>query len=144
MTQDEEYLKLLSIFHYVVGGIIAIFACFPLFHLFVGVTVLLSPDKGLSTNGPPVAVFAWMFILMALVMIVVGWVLAVLVIVTGRCLARRTHRMFCLVLAGIECIFMPLGTILGVFTIVLLMKDSVRQLFVDDRPADDFARSQGS
>jgi hypothetical protein len=32
MSEDEQYLRLLSIFHYVVGGIAALFACFPIFH----------------------------------------------------------------------------------------------------------------
>jgi hypothetical protein len=32
-------------------------------------------------------------------------------------------------MAGIECIFMPVGTVLGVFTIIVLMRDSVKELF---------------
>lgn len=31
--KDLEHLRLLSIFHYVVGGLIALFACFPIIHL---------------------------------------------------------------------------------------------------------------
>ncbi|HLA84602.1 MAG TPA: hypothetical protein VJL29_07390 [Thermoguttaceae bacterium] len=30
MTEDEKYLDLLAIFHYVVGGLTGLFACFPL------------------------------------------------------------------------------------------------------------------
>jgi hypothetical protein len=37
--------------------------------------------------------------------------------------------LYCLVVAGIECIFMPFGTVLGVFTIIVLMRPSVRNLF---------------
>jgi hypothetical protein len=32
-------------------------------------------------------------------------------------------------MAGIACVFMPFGTVLGVFTIIVLMRDSVRRLF---------------
>jgi len=32
-------------------------------------------------------------------------------------------------MAGIECLFMPFGTVLGVFTIMVLMRDPVKQLF---------------
>lgn len=32
-NQDEQYLQILSIFHFVVGGLTALFACFPIFHL---------------------------------------------------------------------------------------------------------------
>jgi hypothetical protein len=58
-----------------------------------------------------------------------GWTLAILMIVAGRKLARRASRLFCLVVAGIECIFMPFGTILGIFTIIVLMKEPVKELF---------------
>jgi hypothetical protein len=33
------------------------------------------------------------------------------------------------VMAGVECIFAPFGTVLGVFTIIVLMRESVKQLF---------------
>ena len=36
MNQDSEHLKLLSIFHYVVGGMAALFACIPFIHFFMG------------------------------------------------------------------------------------------------------------
>ena len=32
-------------------------------------------------------------------------------------------------MAGIECIFMPVGTVLGVFTIIVLVRNSVKALF---------------
>ena len=37
-------------------------------------------------------------------------------------------------MAGIECIFMPFGTVLGVFTIIVLMRPSMKELF---DPGDD-------
>jgi len=33
------------------------------------------------------------------------------------------------VMAGIECLFMPFGTVLGVFTILVLVRESVKPLF---------------
>lgn len=36
--------------------------------------------------------------------------------------------MFCLIMAGIACLFMPFGTVLGVFTIVVLTRESVREM----------------
>ena len=42
--------------------------------------------------------------------------------------------MYCLVVAAIECLFIPFGTVLGVFTIVVLNRSSVRSLFRDGRP----------
>ena len=61
--------------------------------------------------------------------IVLGLLFAVLLAVAGLNLARHQRYMFCLVMAGVGCIFMPFGTVLGVFTIIVLMRDSVKQLF---------------
>ena len=33
MNQDEEHLKLLSTFHYILAGMAGLFALFPIFHL---------------------------------------------------------------------------------------------------------------
>jgi len=35
-----------------------------------------------------------------------------------------------MVIAGIECLFMPFGTVLGVFTLVVLVRPSVKELFL--------------
>jgi hypothetical protein len=43
--------------------------------------------------------------------------------------------MFCLVMGGVECLFMPFGTVLGVFTIIVLMREPVKQLFGVNPPA---------
>jgi hypothetical protein len=32
-------------------------------------------------------------------------------------------------MAAISCIFMPFGTVLGVFTIIVLLRPSVKELF---------------
>ena len=47
----------------------------------------------------------------------------------GRYLTQHRSYIFCLVMAALSCAFFPFGTVLGVFTIVLLQKDAVRQLF---------------
>ena len=38
-------------------------------------------------------------------------------------------RFNCMTVAGIQCILMPFGTILGVFTIIVLTRGSVKELF---------------
>lgn len=129
MQQDEQHLKLLAVFHYVVGGMAAVFACFPIFHLIMGIVVIVlasRPDTG--ANAPPVFL-GWVLVGVAGVIIITGWTLAALMIAAGRCLSKRRHYMFCLVIAAIECVFMPCGTVLGVFTIIVLMKDNVKEIF---------------
>ena len=123
MKEDEQYLKLLSVFHYVVGGLAACFACIPIIHLSIGIAMLVG-----AIDDAPEFVGAFM-VLIAIFAILAGWTLAVCIIIAGRCLAKRRRYMFCLVMAAISCVFMPFGTVLGVFTIIVLMRPSVKELF---------------
>ncbi|MGA9779464.1 MAG: hypothetical protein ACLPRE_11955 [Limisphaerales bacterium] len=137
MKQDEEHLRLLSIFHYVVAGLAALFALFPIFHLIFGIFMILAPQKfaGHGQEQPPLALMGWFFVIFASVFITLGWTIAALILTTGRFLARHRHYQFCLVMAGVECLFMPFGTVLGVFTILVLVRESVKPLFGVNPPA---------
>lgn len=112
MNKDLEYIRLLSIFHYVVGGLIALFACFPIIHLVIGITFLTAdiPQKPGEPEFPKI-LFGLMFTIFPLVFIVGGWILAICTIIAGRKLSKQQ------------------GYTLGVFTIIVLMRDSVKALF---------------
>jgi hypothetical protein len=125
---DAEHLRLLSIFHYIVAGFAALLGTFPLIHLTVGILMLRGDLDQPGKPGPPAAI-GWVFVLIAGVMIVMGWTSAVLLALAGRMLARRRGYTFCLIAAGVACILVPFGTVLGVFTIVVLMRPSVKRLF---------------
>ena len=146
MNDDLQHLQLLSIFHYVVGGITGLFACFPFIHLLIGI-LLVTGTSDFSTqagSGPaPPAFFGWLFVAIPSVMIVTGWTLAVLILTAGRFLGRRTHHLYCLVVAGFECCFIPFGTILGVFTIIVLLRPSVKTLFEQGVRPDDLVTPAG-
>lgn len=129
MNQEQEHLRLLSIFHYVVGGLAGLFALFPVFHLIFGLVFILAPHKFGGKNQTPPAFVGWFFVIFAATIITMGWVFAGCVIAAGRSLACRRRYLFCLVMAGVECAFMPFGTVLGVFTLITLMKDSVKEMF---------------
>jgi hypothetical protein len=126
--QDEQYLKLLSIFHYVVGGIAGMFACFPIIHFAVGIGMLVSSFTQPGSDAPPVFI-GLLFTVFAGGFILFGWIFAICIILTGRFIATRKNYMFCLVMGGIECIFTPFGTVLGVFTIITLIRPSVKAMF---------------
>ena len=54
---------------------------------------------------------------------------AVLMIMTGLNLQRRKGHTFCQVVAGLTCLSIPLGTILGVFTFIVLNRPEVKVMF---------------
>jgi len=130
-NRDQEHLKLLSIFHYVVSGLTALLACFPIIHLIIGIVALVAPQKmaGESGQAPP-PFFGWMFVTFAGGFILIGWTYAVCLAFAGRFLIRKRHYLFCLVMAGISCLSLPFGTALGIFTIIVLMRPSVKEMFV--------------
>jgi hypothetical protein len=128
--RDVEHLKLLAIFHYIVGGIGAFFACFPLIHVFLGVMMVANPESmGGNAGGVPPPFVGFLFAGMGLLFVLIGWAGALLTIISGRMLAKRRRRIFSFVVAVILCMFFPFGTALGVFTIIVLSRDSVRRLY---------------
>ena len=135
MTQDEQQLDLLAIFHYIVGGITALFSCFPFIHLAVGVAMLSGAFEFEGPGPPPPPFIGWLFILFPAVFILIGWTLSIVIIMAGRKLKSRSSKTFCMVAAGLECILMPFGTVLGVLTLIVLMRPSVEQLFAADESA---------
>ncbi len=130
MTNRDEQLRLLAIFHYVVGGLAAVFSFLPVIHLALGIAMLVSPGN-FSPTGQPAShlLFTWILIAIPALMIVAGLAFSACVLFAGRSLQTRTRYTFCLVMGGIECLFIPFGTVLGVFTLILLTQDEVKSLF---------------
>lgn len=131
VSQDGEHLRLLSIFHYVVGGLLALFACIPLIHVALGATFLLHPDafnKG-QPQPFPAQMFGLMFVVIGGVFVLGGWLAATLIFTAGRFLGRHTHHTFCVVIAALSCVFFPFGTALGVFSLLVLLRPSVKEMF---------------
>jgi hypothetical protein len=128
MNQDAENLHLLGIFHYVVAGMAGLFSLFPLIHLFVGIGMttvgLLEPKDTF-----PIVFVGLFFIALASCLILCGLTFSTCLAIAGRCLQRRKHYTYCLVMAGLACMFMPFGTVLGVFTIIVLVKEDVKGMF---------------
>jgi hypothetical protein len=126
--KDEEHLNLLSVFHYVVAGLGAMFSLIPVLHVVLGLGMVTGklPDP---QNDPMVSKMGWLFVIFGSVFISFGLGFAGCLAAAGRFLSRRKHYTYCLVMSGLACAFMPFGTVLGVFTIVVLQRDSVKQLF---------------
>lgn len=132
MNQDQDQIKILAIFHFVVAAIGGLFACFPILHLLMGISMLVGDffPGGAPSNMPfPFGLFGLMFTLIPAGMIFFGWLFAIALAVSGYFLLRKQGYLYCLVMAGVSCVFTPFGTVLGIFTIVVLMRPSVKELF---------------
>jgi hypothetical protein len=131
MNQDMEHLRLLAIFHYVVAGLAALFSFFPLLYTIIGLVFIFAARHETAKPGEelPSEFLGWIFAVLGLALFVIGLAMAICILVAGRSLALRKRYSFTLVIACIECLFVPFGTILGVFTIVALSRESVKRLF---------------
>ncbi|MCC4619017.1 hypothetical protein LL965_02600 [Xanthomonas cassavae CFBP 4642] len=132
-ADDLQHLKLLSIFHYVLAGITGLFSLFPLIHLAMGIAIITGhlPMQNANPDAPPMDPrwFGWFFVVLAAAFICCGLTLAGFMAYAGRCIAQRRRHLLCLIVAGISCSFMPFGTVLGVFTLVTLLRPQVKALF---------------
>ena len=130
MKGYKQQIKSLSTFHYFLGGIMAYLSCFSFCFFVMGIAMVTGIHDGLGSDVP-LSIFGWFFIIVPGIFTLCGCALSVCIIIAGKKLSRCKNRVFCLVIAGIECTMMPFGTVLGVFTIVTLTNDPVKELFND-------------
>ena len=128
-NEDIKHLDLLSMFHYIVGGITALFSCIPIIHVIIGLTMVTGKFFNESNNPEPPLFIGWFFVILGAVLIVLGLSIAICMIIAGGKLKKRKNRVFCMVVAGIECMVIPFGTALGVFTLITLNKESIQEIF---------------
>jgi hypothetical protein len=56
-------------------------------------------------------------------------VLAILKFIVAKRLKERRSRALCLVVAAVSCLGIPFGTVLGVFTFLVLSRPSIERSF---------------
>jgi hypothetical protein len=133
MDRDAEHLRLLALFHYIKGGITALISCFFIIYIIMGVVFTVVGTTMPGKDAPPAAI-GLIFVFLGAVIVGTGWTIGGLTLYAGRCLTERKHRTFCMVVAALNCLFIPYGTILGVFTLVVLLRPSVMQMFSSPLP----------
>jgi zinc transporter ZupT len=70
-----------------------------------------------------------MFALMGVAITILAWAMGVAMFLSGRWLAEHRNWTFCFVVACLSLLNQPLGTILGIFTLIVLARPSVKVLF---------------
>jgi hypothetical protein len=61
--------------------------------------------------------------------ILCGWLLGGLIIYAGYCIRQRKHPLFIQLMGGLQCIFIPYGTLIGIFSLITLCKPEVAEAF---------------
>ena len=133
MNEDQSHLNSLSIAHYVIGGIMVLLSCLPLIHVAIGISFIVGENRAFSPEQKPPEFFGWMFFLVGLCFFIFAQAVSISIIVSGRFLRRRENYLFSFILACMACLFVPFGTILGVFTIIVLSRESVKELYKEQK-----------
>jgi len=128
--RDAEHLKLLSLFHFILASLGLFGIAFLALHLVLMSAFFTNPEMWKNTkSGPPPEIFLKLMLggyAFGAVVILTGGVLNLL---SGLFIRKRRHRMFSIIIGGLNCLHVPFGTLLGVFTILILSRDSVRKTY---------------
>ena len=127
-STDREHLRLLTVFYYIWAGFQSLGGLIGLAFIGVGAFIVSSPQVA-QTNNPPPPWFGAIFAGLGALVFVAVEGMAALSFFTGRFLSRRQHHTFCVVISALNCMSLPLGTALGVFSILVLQRSSVKALF---------------
>jgi hypothetical protein len=122
--QKRSYLEVLAIAHYVYAALIALIGVVMMLMMSIGVFGLAQGSSftgELPFGGFELSFFAFAFIL------VFGYALCNALV--GLWLKGRRRWMAIVVLSVINALNVPVGTLLGVFTVVVLAGDDVRGAF---------------
>jgi len=123
---DNEHLNLLSIFYFIFGGL-TIFTSFIILAyitLFSAIFTNIPMDDS-DIEDFPLEILFYVFAALFLFVFVYG----ILLIIAGINLRKKTKRIFSLVVGCMALISFPFGTALGVFSIIVLTRNSVLELY---------------
>jgi len=129
-----EHLRMLSIFHFISAGLAFVGVIFASFYAIIFQTIFTRPEIwAKAKDGPPPPEVMWIF--RWIIGIILIWCLISSVgnLLSGLYLRARRHHTFSMVMAGLNCLHVPVGTALGIFTFIVLGRDSVRKLYEAER-----------
>jgi hypothetical protein len=133
----------LAILHFVVAGLTLLGLGFLFLHWFFIHAILDNPEMlNHAKSGPPPKefffIFKWLYVFFGGCLSVCGLANAI----SGWAILQRRARVFSLIVAGLDCAFFPFGTTLGVFTLIVLLRDSVREAYeAEGAPAPTGAKT---
>ncbi|MCL5036808.1 MAG: hypothetical protein M1269_06805 [Chloroflexi bacterium] len=133
LVDEVYYVNLLSLFHYIVAALITVQVSINAVMFNVMARGMFEEFFTAGTKDAEVQQFMEFIMNIQRVFIglfiAAGIILAILLILGGYFLKKRKNYNFCFVIAILSCLFMPLGTILGVFTIIFLTRKTVKAMF---------------
>ena len=133
-NEDVSHLKILKICHYVMGGLALLGLLAVIGHYLAMNAILNNPElmaseemstelTGLPENFIPA--MGAIYLVGALFALIP----AILNFMTASALGKRKSKGLIYTTSALNCLNIPIGTVLGVFTFIVLSRDSVKALF---------------
>ena len=131
VDRDLEHLRLLKFAYYVLAGMSGVGTLFATLWMVMMGTIFTMIPAGPKSPPPIVGLI---FLGLGILIVAIGVSVALLTFFTGRNLAQHRHHVFCIVVAALTCLSVPWGTAVGVCTIIVLNRPSVKALFEASPP----------
>ncbi len=129
---DANHLRALSIFHYLLAAFNAVMlACF-VYGMVMMARITSRGEAEMAGHGQPSLMHPWWNFGQAT--LVFGGFYGVVMglnAVSGWCIARHRAWKFSVAVAGLDLLCFPLGTVLGIFTLIVLLRGSVSTLYAE-------------
>ena len=131
---DAGHLRLLAVFHGVaaalgVVGLLMLFGHYMLMNTMFNDPEFWSRTGPNQPNFPPpqkmFEVFKWLYVFLAMAIVACS----IMNLIAAFAIRDRKWRVFTLINAGLNCMGIPLGTILGIFTFIVLLRPSVEEVY---------------
>ena len=129
--QDADHLNLLAIFFKIMAVLKALLGFCPGIYALMGGAFLFIPasSSSSSSSDAPPAVVGGVFIAFGLLGMAIIWTIGILDWMASKRIEQRTGHTFITVVSALNCLNMPFGTALGIFSIVVTQRPSVKRLF---------------
>ena len=127
MDRRQEHVRLLAIFHFVYAGLIFLCSLVPVF--WVAIASLWWPELAGDIDATPVVATGALGAALIGFGVLLAWIWAAVVALAGHSILNHKRYTYDLVVAGLLCLCVPLGTALGGVTLVVLNRQEIRELF---------------
>jgi hypothetical protein len=130
-AEDESNLNTLAICHFIYAGLLALGGLFGVIYVVFGVIIATAAMSGSGATGgaaPPAAIGGLVAMIGGIITLLI-WTKGALILYSGLSLKKRRRKTLSLVMACICCVNIPLGTALGVFTLIVLSKPGVKAIY---------------
>ena len=121
---------MIALFYRIYGGLCLLGTCCFSLYLFIGITALTNPTAFKSNHGGnDAAIMGTMFSVIGGIGILIAAAMGAMFFVSANWIQNRTNWTGIFAMAIVACLNAPLGTALGVFALVVLNRESVKELF---------------